>query len=76
MGAVIDFFVEFERFHFAFDGVPRFLVRDELSDTGQIATRKDWFPALQWGTWRVRNDVSMRRTGDGKTNTRHGLGGQ
>ena len=28
-------------------GVPRFLVREELSDTGQIATRRGWFPALE-----------------------------
>jgi len=27
--------------------VPRFLVREELSDTGQIATRRGWFPALE-----------------------------
>ncbi len=27
--------------------VPRFLVRDELSDTRQIATRKEWFPVLE-----------------------------
>ena len=39
-------------------GVPRFLVRDDSSETRQIATRKEWFPVLEWGTWRLRNDVS------------------
>ncbi len=28
-------------------GVPRFLVTDELSDTGEIATRTECFPALE-----------------------------
>lgn len=40
--------------------VPRFHVRGELSDTGWIATRKEWFPVLGWGTWRLANDVSAR----------------
>jgi hypothetical protein len=30
--------------------VPRFLVRDELNDTGQIAMRKEWYPVLERGT--------------------------
>ena len=57
-------------------GMPRFSVRAGSSEIGQIAARKEWFPVLQWGTWRVRNDVSLRRTGDGKTDIRDGLGGQ
>jgi len=31
-------------------GVPRFLVRDELSDTRRIASTKEWFPVLERGT--------------------------
>ena len=27
--------------------VPRFLVRDELSETGPIGARKEWLPALR-----------------------------
>ena len=30
--------------------VPRFLVRDELSDTRRIASTKEWFPVLERGT--------------------------
>ena len=33
--------------YFLYQRVPRFLVREELSDTGQIATRRGWFPALE-----------------------------
>jgi hypothetical protein len=29
------------------DRVPRFLVRDELSETGPIGARKEWLPALR-----------------------------
>jgi hypothetical protein len=30
--------------------VPRFVVRNELNDTGRIAMRKEWFPVLERGT--------------------------
>jgi len=48
--------------------VPRFLVTGDSSKNGQIEARKGWFPVLEWGTWRLANNVSARRTGDGKTN--------
>ena len=58
------------------NGVPRFLVSNVPSKNRGIGARKRWLPVLGCGTWRLANDISARRTGDGKTNIRHSPDGQ